>query len=109
MQYGWAAVNVAKSVGSLQSGTKTFARHPRPVKTSNFDTTHHFSQNMLIFEYSSDMIYRPNKPKNGGITAGISRAGPVRDFGIGNGAESGAEVRQKQLIPSALSLFACVA
>ena len=37
---------------------------------------------------------RPNKPKNGGITAGISRAGPGRDAGIGNGADSGAEVSQ---------------
>lgn len=42
---------------------------------------------------------RPNKPKNGGITAGISRAGAGRDgrdaaIGTLNGADSGAEVSQ---------------
>ena len=38
--------------------------------------------------------YRPNKPKNGGITAGISRAAPGRDAVTGNvnSADSGAEV-----------------
>lgn len=41
-------------------------------------------------------MFRPNKPKNGGITAGISRAGAGRDapaaIGSLNSADSGAEV-----------------
>lgn len=40
------------------------------------------------------MIYRPNKPKNGGITAGFTRAGPGRVAELGNGADSSQEVRQ---------------
>ncbi|KAH0841742.1 hypothetical protein AYO21_01026 [Fonsecaea monophora] len=42
---------------------------------------------------SARVMVSPNKPKNGGITAGIARAGPGRDAGIGNlnGADSGAE------------------
>ncbi|KIW29653.1 uncharacterized protein PV07_05451 [Cladophialophora immunda] len=42
---------------------------------------------------SARVMVSPNKPKNGGITAGIARAGPRRDAGIGNlnGADSGAE------------------
>ncbi|KAJ9628400.1 hypothetical protein H2204_009237 [Knufia peltigerae] len=41
---------------------------------------------------SARVMVSPNKPKNGGITAGVSRAGPSRDVAIGNGADSGAEV-----------------
>lgn len=50
---------------------------------------------------------RPNKPKNGGITAGISRAGAGRETGASHGAESGTEVSQP-VCPStvALSQFA---
>ncbi|KIX03776.1 uncharacterized protein Z518_07329 [Rhinocladiella mackenziei CBS 650.93] len=40
---------------------------------------------------SARVMVSPNKPKNGGITAGISRAGPGRDVTIGTGAESSAE------------------
>ncbi|KIX98499.1 uncharacterized protein Z520_05800 [Fonsecaea multimorphosa CBS 102226] len=42
---------------------------------------------------SARVMVSPNKPKNGGITAGIARAGPVRDARIGNlnGTDSGAE------------------
>ncbi|ETI19436.1 hypothetical protein G647_09270 [Cladophialophora carrionii CBS 160.54] len=45
---------------------------------------------------SARVMVSPNKPKNGGITAGISRAGPGRDsrdaaIGNVNGADSGAE------------------
>ncbi|EXJ93054.1 hypothetical protein A1O3_01610 [Capronia epimyces CBS 606.96] len=40
---------------------------------------------------SARVLVSPNKPKNGGITAGISRAGPGRDTAIGYGANSGAE------------------
>ncbi|EXJ90919.1 hypothetical protein A1O1_04025 [Capronia coronata CBS 617.96] len=36
-------------------------------------------------------INRPNKPKNGGITAGISRAGPGRDSVLGHSANSSSE------------------
>ena len=43
------------------------------------------------------MICRPNKPKNGGITAGVSRVGQSKDAAIGDGAESGAEVRRNIL------------
>ena len=51
---------------------------------------------------TNNTFHRPNKPKNGGITAGISRAGPGRDVGIGAGADSGAEVSQPTfpVIPS---------
>jgi hypothetical protein len=38
---------------------------------------------------------RPNKPKNGGITAGIPRAGRGRDA-IGNGVDSSAEVSDSE-------------
>ena len=38
--------------------------------------------------------HRPNKPKNGGITAGIPRAGRSRDA-IGNGVDSSAEVSDR--------------
>ncbi|KIW10792.1 hypothetical protein PV08_10091 [Exophiala spinifera] len=41
---------------------------------------------------SARVMVSPNKPKNGGITAGVSRAGPSRDVAVGNGADSGAEV-----------------
>ncbi|KAK5265216.1 hypothetical protein LTR99_006315 [Exophiala xenobiotica] len=41
---------------------------------------------------SARVMVSPNKPKNGGITAGISRAGPSRDAAVGNGADSGAEL-----------------
>jgi hypothetical protein len=48
---------------------------------------------MFVYaEYFTNFINRPNKPKNGGITAGISRAGPSRDAAVGNGADSGAEL-----------------
>lgn len=40
---------------------------------------------------------RPNKPKNGGITAGIPRAGRGRDA-IGNGVDSSAEVSDSNTI-----------
>ncbi|RVX66983.1 hypothetical protein B0A52_09197 [Exophiala mesophila] len=40
---------------------------------------------------SARVFISPNKPKNGGITAGISRAGAGRDPGTSHGAESGTE------------------
>ena len=40
------------------------------------------------------MKSRPNKAKNGRITAGISRAGPGRSSAVGNGVDSSEEVRQ---------------
>jgi hypothetical protein len=41
------------------------------------------------------MIFRPNKPKNGGITAGFNRAGAGSKLAeLGNGADSSQEVRQ---------------
>jgi hypothetical protein len=40
---------------------------------------------------------RPNKPKNGGITAGIPRAGRGRDA-IGNGVDSSAEVSLSEVV-----------
>ena len=39
------------------------------------------------------MIFSPNKPKNGGITAGIARAGAGKDSATGNGADDSDEVR----------------
>ncbi|KAK4936800.1 hypothetical protein LTR10_022389 [Elasticomyces elasticus] len=49
---------------------------------------------------SARVMVSPNKPKNGGITAGISRAGPGRDVTIGNGADSGAEVDNDEFCAS---------
>lgn len=40
------------------------------------------------------MIYRPNKAKNGGITAGIARAGTGKDSANGNGVDDSEEVRR---------------
>ena len=39
------------------------------------------------------MIFSPNKPKNGGITAGIARAGTGKDSATGNGVDDSDEVR----------------
>jgi hypothetical protein len=39
------------------------------------------------------MIFSPNKPKNGGITAGIARAGAGKDSATGNGVDDSDEVR----------------
>lgn len=53
-----------------------------------------------LFSVSKMLIcseYRPNKPKNGGITAGIPRAGRGRDA-IGNGVDSSAEVSFSEAI-----------
>ena len=40
------------------------------------------------------MNFSPNKPKNGGITAGIARAGTGKDSATGNGVDDSEEVRQ---------------
>ena len=40
------------------------------------------------------MIFSPNKPKNGGTTAGIARAGTGKDFATGNGVDDSDEVTQ---------------
>ena len=40
------------------------------------------------------MLFSPNKPKNGGITAGIVRAGTGKDSATGNGVDDSEEVRQ---------------
>jgi hypothetical protein len=44
----------------------------------------------------TNIVYRPQKPKNGGTTAGIARAGVGRDRDLtaGNGVDSSEEVRQ---------------
>lgn len=39
------------------------------------------------------MIFSPNKPKNGGTTAGIARAGTGKDSATGNGVDDSDEVR----------------
>ena len=39
------------------------------------------------------MDFSPNKPKNGGITAGIARAGTGKDTATGNGVDDSDEVR----------------
>jgi len=39
------------------------------------------------------MVFSPNKPKNGGITAGIARAGTGKDSATGNGVDDSDEVR----------------
>ncbi|ETN39591.1 uncharacterized protein HMPREF1541_05817 [Cyphellophora europaea CBS 101466] len=40
---------------------------------------------------SARVMVSPNKPKNGGITAGFTRAGPRRAAALGNGADSSQE------------------
>lgn len=40
------------------------------------------------------MICSPNKAKNGGITAGIARAGTRKDSATGNGVDDSEEVRE---------------
>ena len=39
------------------------------------------------------VIFSPNKPKNGGITAGIARVGTGKDSATGNGVDDSEEVR----------------
>jgi hypothetical protein len=40
------------------------------------------------------MDFSPNKLKNGGITAGIARAGTGKDSATGNGVDESEEVRK---------------
>ena len=51
------------------------------------------------------MIYRPNKPKNGGVTAGISRVGQGKDSSLRNEADSAAEVSIHPLSTAAQTDF----
>ena len=51
----------------------------------------------LEFEgtYETDwLVFSPNKPKNGAITAGIVRGGTGKDSATGNGVDDSEEVRQ---------------
>ena len=43
-------------------------------------------------------VFSPNKPKNGGITAGIARAGAGKDSALGNGVDDSEEVRNPNVL-----------
>lgn len=65
------------------------------VKTPSDSVSNVYLNTFIVTQEISNIISsRPNKPKNGGITAGISRAGPARDSLIDNGSDSGPEVSQ---------------
>ena len=55
------------------------------------------------------MIFSPNKPKNGGITAGIARAGTGKDSTTGNGVDDSDEVRPPGFPTDAILSATCLA
>jgi hypothetical protein len=53
------------------------------------------------------MVFSPNKPKNGGITAGIARAGTGKDTATGNGVDDSDEVSPPGFLTDAILSATC--